>query len=147
MLATKNRPTYRKFYFLYDLHIYPYINTIIIQVESLFSTHQQLTCYSLCFMFCLLKLIFKFVIINFKFYWQCKHETHYVICIPCYFTFSNHTILKMTTLKKMHLNFNALSINTAEFDLKMLIQDEPNESGLCTPYSILKCTNSLGRPT
>jgi hypothetical protein len=46
--------------------------------------------------------------------------------------------LKITTLKTFHLNFNALSINRTEFDLKMLIQDEPNESGLCTPYSILK---------
>jgi hypothetical protein len=52
----------------------------------------------------------------------------------------------MTTLKN-HLNFNALNINRTEFDLKMLIQDEPNESGLCAPYSILKCTNYVGRPT
>jgi hypothetical protein len=43
--------------------------------------------------------------------------------------------------------FNALSINRTEFDLKMLIQDEPNESELCIPYSTLKRTNSLGRPT
>jgi hypothetical protein len=49
--------------------------------------------------------------------------------------------------KKIHLNFNAPSINRTEFDLKMLIQDEPNKSGLCTPYSILKFTNTLGRPT
>jgi hypothetical protein len=48
---------------------------------------------------------------------------------------------------KLHLNFNVLSINMTELDLKMLIQDEPSESGLCAPYSILKCTNFLGRPT
>jgi hypothetical protein len=58
-----------------------------------------------------------------------------------------HSFLKMTTLKKIHFNFNALSIDKTEFHQKMLIQDEPNESGLCTPYSILKCTNSIGRPT
>jgi hypothetical protein len=67
--------------------------------------------------------------------------------MPCYFTFSDHTLFKNDHFKKFNLNFNALSINKTEFDLKMLIQDEPNESGLCTPYSILKCTNSLGRPT
>jgi hypothetical protein len=53
---------------------------------------------------------------------------------------------KMTNLKKNRLNSNALSINMTEFDLKMLIQDEPNESGLCTPYSIVKCTNTLSWP-
>jgi hypothetical protein len=58
-----------------------------------------------------------------------------------------HYFLKMTILKEFILNFNALSINRTEFVLKMLIQNEPNESGLCTPYSIIKCTNSLGRPT
>jgi hypothetical protein len=83
----------------------------------------------------------------FKFYWQCKHETHYLICISCYFTFSNHTIFKNDHFNKYRLNFNALSINRTELDLKMLIQDETNESGLWTPCSILKCTNSLGRPT
>jgi hypothetical protein len=56
-------------------------------------------------------------------------------------------LFKNDHLKKSHINFNGLSINRTEFDLKMLIQDEPNESGLCIPYSILKCTNSLGRPT
>jgi hypothetical protein len=69
------------------------------------------------------------------------------MCIPYYFKFSNHTLLKNEHIKKFYLNFNALSINRTEFDLKMLIQDEPIESGLCTPYSILKCTDSLGRPT
>jgi hypothetical protein len=64
----------------------------------------------------------------------------FYILKPQYF-FKNYNF------KKIHLNFNALSINMTEFDLKMLIQDEPNESELCTPYSILKYTNSLGRPT
>jgi hypothetical protein len=59
----------------------------------------------------------------------------------------SHSLFKNDHFKKFHLNFNALSINRTEFDLKMLMQDEPNESGLCTPYSILKCTNCLGRPT
>jgi hypothetical protein len=57
------------------------------------------------------------------------------------------TLFKNDHFKIIHLNFNAVSINRTEFDLKILIQDEPKESGLCTPYSILKRTKSLGRPT
>jgi hypothetical protein len=65
-----------------------------------------------------------------------KHITKYVHRVILH---SQTTLfLKMTTLKKCHLNFNALGINRTEFDLKMFIQDEPNESGLYTPYSILK---------
>jgi hypothetical protein len=54
-----------------------------------------------------------------------------------------HYFFKNDHFKKFQLNFNALSINIIEFDLKMLIQGEPDESGLC----ILKCINSFGRPT
>jgi hypothetical protein len=69
------------------------------------------------------------------------------MCVYYVILYSQTTLfLKMTTLKN-HLNFNVLSINRTEFDQKMLIQDEPNESGLCTQYNILECSNSLGRPT
>jgi hypothetical protein len=38
-----------------------------------------------------------------------------------FYILKNAIILKMITLKKLHLNFNAVSINRTEFDLKMLI--------------------------